>query len=320
MDVKLIITLCNVPKVGRKTIQNILNLAGADRVNTLEELAQFLDSEEKRISRFKSPIFSTLEVAHDKALSILKKSNEAGIKAIGFFDSLFPECLKHINDHPVILYTKGDVRLLNEKYKVAIIGTRKPTSFGSRSAVKIATRFAKNNFIVVSGLAVGCDTHGHVGCLNANGRTIAVLAHGLDTVFPDENNELAKTILSKKGCLVSEYPIGTRCQRYTFVDRDRLQSGLSDAVIVIETDIIGGTMHTVRFCIEQEKILACINHPAEHLSQSSTYGNQKLISDGIAKPLNDEKDIEALMEEISITIKNSKKILHHPVSKQLPLF
>ncbi len=103
MNSKLIITLGNLPKVGRKTVQNILNLAGPDRVSSFKELAQFLNSEENKIQNFKSPAISVLENAHDKASYIIEKSKEAGIKETGFFDPLFPDCLKNIKDYPVIL-------------------------------------------------------------------------------------------------------------------------------------------------------------------------------------------------------------------------
>lgn len=118
---------------------------------------------------------------------------------------------------------------------------------------------------VVSGLAIGCDTAAHSGCLSVHGETIAVLAHGLDRVYPAVNRELVGEILDTGGCLLSEYPPKTRPFPANFVERDELQAGLSDGVIVVETGVKGGTMHTVRFSQEQRKPLACVKHPQNSL-------------------------------------------------------
>ena len=130
-------------------------------------------------------------------------------------------------------------------------------------------------------------TYAHEGCLEAQGIGVAVLAHGLDMVYPAANRGLAERLLDRGGCLASEYPVGTTPVRSAFAERDRIQSGLSDGVLVIETDVRGGTMHTVRFARDQGRALACIEHPQRYRSEDETRGNRKLIEEGSARPIPD---------------------------------
>jgi DNA processing protein len=131
--------------------------------------------------------------------------------------------------------------------------------------------------VVVSGLALGCDTQGHRGCLEESGTAVAVLAHGLDEVHPNANRPLAEEIVAKGGCLVSEYPIGTEPKPNQFITRDRIQSGLSDAVVVIETGVNGGSMHTVRFAKRQRRLVMCIVPTHDPGAEEQTSGNRLLL-------------------------------------------
>ncbi|MBA9070194.1 DNA processing protein [Methylobacterium sp. RAS18] len=216
------------------------------------------------------------------ARTMLADSADAGIKVLGFHDEEYPVRLRDTPDPPAILYVKGNVSPLHAPRAVAVIGTREPTEYGGKVARKLALRVAEAGYAVVSGLAHGCDTLGHEGCLDAGGVGIAVMAHGLDKVYPAANRGLAQRLVENGGCLVSEYPVGVTPMRNAFAERDRIQSGLSDAVLVIETDVKGGTMHTVRFAREQRRPLACIDHPQKWLEEDKTRGNQKMIKDGWA--------------------------------------
>ncbi|MCH8275856.1 MAG: DNA-processing protein DprA, partial [Armatimonadetes bacterium] len=158
---------------------------------------------------------------------------------------------------------------------------------------------AEAGFAIVSGLAHGCDTYGHEGCLEGHGVAVGVLAHGLDRVYPAANRDLAERLLESGGCLVSEYPVGVRPMRAAFAERDRIQSGLSDGVLVIETDVKGGTMHTVRFSRDQGRPLACIDHPEKWLGEEKTMGNQKLIKDGWATPIPDGDALARFLDYIT---------------------
>jgi DNA processing protein len=127
------------------------------------------------------------------------------------------------------------------------------------------------------------------------------MAHGLDKVYPAANRDLAARLLDCGGCLVSEYPLGTTPIRTAFAERDRIQSGLADGVLVIETDVKGGTMHTVRFSRDQHRPLACVAHPENWLIEEKTRGNQKLIRDGWAVSVPDAPALLAFLHQISVS-------------------
>lgn len=223
---------------------------------------------------------------------------EMGIRPVGFFDDAYPARLRAIPDPPAVLFVKGNSAGLHAPKALAVVGTREPTAFGATVARRSAASASAAGFVIVSGLAHGCDTFGHEGCLEADGTGVVVLAQGLDRVYPAANRQLADRLLDGGGCLVSEYPVGTAPVRAAFVERDRIQSGLSDAVLVIETDVRGGTMHTVRFCLEQGRALACIDHPPSWRAEEKTQGNQKLIAERVAVPIADGEALRGFLESI----------------------
>jgi DNA processing protein len=228
-----------------------------------------------------------LVAAWAKSETQLQESLDAGVEAFSFHDDGYPVRLRDIPDPPAVLFVKGDAKGLHASRSLAVVGTREPTSYGAKVARKSAASAVEAGFVIVSGLAHGCDTHGHEGCLDANGIGVVVMAHGLDRVYPAANRDLAVRLLEHGGCLVSEYPLGAAPMRTAFAERDRIQSGLSDGVLVIETDIKGGTMHTVRFSREQRRGLACIDHPEKLRGEDKTKGNQQLIADKWAAPIPD---------------------------------
>lgn len=242
---------------------------------------------------------SELMSAWAKSEEQLEQGSAAGIQTFSFHDDEYPERLRRISDPPAVLFVKGDVNSLHAAKSIAVVGTREPTPYGAKVARKSARTATEAGFVIVSGLALGCDTYAHEGCLEGHGIGIAVLAHGLDRVYPASNRDLAERLLESGGCLVSEYPIEMRPARAAFAERDRIQSGLSDGVLVIETDVKGGTMHTVRFSREQRRPLACIDHPESWLGEEKTKGNQKLIEDGWATPIPDGNTLERFLDQIS---------------------
>ncbi|BAY14188.1 DNA-processing protein DprA [Calothrix sp. NIES-2098] len=289
LDTLNILTLNLVPGVGKSTLQRILNNLSFKPSN-LKELYEVA-------STYINLTNSQLESAFNRAEQLLEEHDKAGIKVIGIDDPEFPQQLRTITNPPSVLYVKGDINCLKPECSVAVIGTRQPTDYGKRTAIRIAQRFAEQGLIVVGGLAQGCDTAGHQGCLDGKGCTVAVLAHGLDRIYPSENRELAQRIIEYGGCLVSEYPIGNKLFKNQFVERDRIQSGLSSAVVIIETDIKGGTMHTAKFCLEQGRVLACINYEPKHRSDKSR-GNEKLIAEGKAFSLKNADDFKSFLSNV----------------------
>jgi DNA processing protein len=269
-----------------------LNVSGEDLIGILEEA-------KATNSRIEVPSPEQMQTYLNMAENVLEQSEKHDIKVLNPSASNYPKRYKGMPDEPLLIYAKGNVEALNHDKTVAIIGTREPTEFGIRAGERLSSIFTKEGFVVVSGLAVGCDTVAHVGCLKENGQTVAVLAGGLDKIYPKENRQLADDILQSNGCLISEYPIGTPARSNFFVERDRLQSGLSQAVIVIETDIKGGTMHTVGFSQKQHRYLACLSgHPERFNDSPKTQGNKMLIREGKAKSLGSPDEIKAFMHLI----------------------
>lgn len=220
-------------------------------------------------------------------LEQLNRNRESGIRVLSFHDEGYPKRLRGIPDPPALLFVKGETGGLYSTESLAVIGTRKPTRHGEKAARGSARAAVEKEFVIVSGLARGCDTHAHEGCLEAGGVGVAVLAHGPDRVYPAANRDLANRLVEQGGCLVSEYPAGSKPARSAFVERDRVQSGLSDAVLVIETGVRGGAMHTVRFARDQKRPIACIDYANRPSPPDKAGGNRKLIENGDASPIPD---------------------------------
>ena len=200
------------------------------------------------------------------------------------------------------LYYKGNLNNFKNN-NVAIIGSRKPSAIGKRLAFKSSQLLSKNSFNIISGLALGCDTEGHKGALSENGKTLAVLPGSIDEIYPSSNSDLAEEILKKDGCLISEYLPGTKIINSNFIQRDRLQSAFSEFIVIIETKIDGGTMHTYNYAKEQKKIVLVFNFK-ENLSMLPT-GNEHLINVEEVFSFNNEED---LLNHLKSQIKNNQHI------------
>jgi DNA processing protein len=286
-----LIALMKLPRVGRRGALRIVNARPEE-----PDAKRYRDSILARAATKLSE--RELAEAWKRAEEELEKGAAVGIRAYSIHDPDYPARLSEIPDPPAVLFVKGDARALYRPKTVAVVGTREPTHCGETVARRSGRTAVEAGFVVISGLAHGCDTFAHEGCLDAGGMGVAVMAHGLDKVYPAANRDLAARLLDKGGCLVSEYPVGIAPARTAFAERDRIQSGLSDGVFVIETDIKGGTMHTVRFSREQRRPLACVSHPQKWLSEEKTRGNQKMIADGWAIPIPNGPALLAFLERI----------------------
>jgi len=266
IDPVYILTLLKIPKFGRKTVATILNSIEFKPQN-LPELRECIFDVSQKIKRINTPEMTIIESANQKALDIIDMSYSEGVEIIPLGSDKYPKRLLNIEDLPVILFAKGNTKILNIDKNIAIIGTREPTDFGQKCGEAISKQFVESNFVVTSGLAKGCDEAAHRGCVNALGKTIAILGHGLHMIYPAANKDLAEQIIETGGCLLSEYEFGVNPRPNFFIERDRLQSGMALGLFVIETGIKGGTMHAVNSCIAEKKPLACLNHPEKYLSQ-----------------------------------------------------
>lgn len=184
------------------------------------------------------------------APDFLEQHTRQNIKIVTFLDEDYPVNLKGLEGAPVVLFVKGTIKPGDAK-SVAIVGSRNMSAYGKESAQNISSYLANAGITIVSGLARGIDTVAHKVALNAGGRTIAVLGSGLDRVYPWENSGLAQNIVEKGGALVSEYPVGHQTLPFNFAARNRIISGLSKAVIVIEGAAKSGTLLTASAAAEQ---------------------------------------------------------------------
>lgn len=244
LSTEMILTLLQLKRIGNKTILKLTQQIQTP-ISSLEQLYRFWRTLKGK--DFESKTKEDLDDANRIAKRIIFQCEQEGIGIISFFEDSYPEILKSCKDEegkldpPLILYYRGNIKVLR-KHGIAIIGTREPTANGVLAGKHFSSEFAKRGYNIVSGLAIGCDTTGHQGALAVGGATTAFLANGLDwaSIYPKENLNLAKDIVTKGGLLLSEYPIGQTCGKYSLVARDRLQAGLSYATIVIQTGERGG--------------------------------------------------------------------------------
>jgi len=307
--------LSQIRGIGRKSVIRI-----ATRFPDAEALINAPKQEiEKNLDKKLSKILlSSLQnewpMIWDRANRTIARHLDAGITPIPITESGYPPLLKLIPDPPTILYVKGVVSSINNTDAVAIVGTREPTELGRQVAYKIAKRFAKYGFVIVSGLAKGIDTSAHRGALDAGGLTVAVLGTALDKIYPAENKPLADEISENSGALVSELELGKGSNKRAFVERDRLQSGLSLGVIPVQTGVRGGTMHTARFAGEQGRLLFCPKPPDNERYAAKYTGVLQIISSGRAKEFNadDYKEVIGEMKKHKVRLLS---IVDHEIGK-----
>lgn len=203
-----------------------------------------------------------------------ERMGKAGVDFIATRDAGYPKMLREIHDPPIGLYRKG--RHAFEQPCIAIVGSRRTTLYGQAIAKKFAAELARLGFCVVSGLARGIDTAAHEGALSVGGKTAAVLGNGIDIVYPAENVDLYRRI-AESGAILSEFPFGRRADKQSFAMRNRIVAGMSDAVVVVESDVSGGAMITARFAGEQGRQLFAV---PGRIDQPTSAGCHQLIRDG----------------------------------------
>lgn len=227
----------------------------------------------------------------------LSRMSERGVKLLSLYDVLYPDQLKEVYDPPAILYVKGDLDLLNmDKSKmIGVVGTRKPTPYGRKMTKQLVEDLISGDMVVVSGMAKGIDEIAHNTCLVFSGRTIAVLGSGCDVVYPKSNAYIYEGILSGGGLIVSEFPPGTQPLRHHFPRRNRIISGMSEAVLVVEAGVKSGSLITAKYAMEQGRTVMAV--PGNVTSPLSR-GTLKIIKEG-ATPVGTAKEI---LDELDLTI------------------
>jgi DNA processing protein len=301
-DIGYWIALSLLPDIGPVRSKKLLSSFGTPKdifnsnIDDLIALEGIGINRAKAIKRFSS--WADVE----KQMEFMQKS---AITAVGFNDPSYPEMLREVEDAPIILYIKGNI-LPQDRYAIAIVGSRKPTHYGASVAENISEELASMGFTVVSGMARGIDSLSHSGALRAGCRTIAVLGSGLDIPYPYENKALMERI-SSSGCVISEFPPGTRPEKEHFPRRNRLISGLSLGVLVIEATSDSGSLITARYALEQGRevfaVPGSINSPASE-------GTNELIRKGAVLTRKPDDIIEELAPVLKgfIKLKDKAKI------------
>jgi DNA processing protein len=215
----------------------------------------------------------------------LRKAEQIGARVLCFPDEAYPESLRQIHNPPMVLYIKG-VDIPQDALLFAMVGSRNPTDYGLRSAERLAAGLSARGAWVVSGLARGIDAAAHWGAVLGGGSTVAVLGTGIDCIYPSENEDLSRRI-TEKGCLVSEFPLGTHPEPRNFPIRNRIISGLSKGVVVVEAARKSGSLITASAALEQGRDVFAV--PGS-ISSFASVGTHQLIKQG-AKLVEHAEDV-----------------------------
>lgn len=213
-----------------------------------------------------------LEAAEEE----LMRAATAGAAIVTYDDEAYPAALRNIYDPPIVLYVRGAVEALSAP-GVAVVGTRHPTPYGIGMAQRLACDLASRGLIIFSGMARGVDTCAHKGALEGKGRTVAVWGTGVDVCYPKENRKLADQVLAGEGAIVSEFPIGTFAAPQNFPIRNRIISGLSIGVLVVEAGEYSGTRITARNALEQSRDVYAV---PGNVTNRQSWGPNTLIKQG----------------------------------------
>lgn len=306
--IKLIelLLLQNLKGFGKVKVNKYLEIVkGTDNIDLLFDI---LLNEEKIHEEY---LLSAHSIANQIYNELLSQSD---IKVVTVFDSEYPQGFFSLDSKkPVILYAKGDVSILNNP-GVSVVGTRKPSPWTQKFGKNISKQIGfMSGRMIVSGLALGCDRFGHEGALLANVPTVAILPSGVNIITPSSHKKLAKDILEKGGCLLSEYSPNAKAFRTTYVERDSLIAAMTDITYVIECAEKSGTMHTVDAAYKMSRKLACYypdqNAMMKGARESDYLGNKKMIDKMGAKVIARQDDLKDFFKEIDNHKKNEGEVL-----------
>jgi DNA processing protein len=275
------------PTRGRKLVERFGNIQDIFHASLTELEAENLRAQSaQHIALGKS-----LELAHDE----VAKAVAAGVQILCRDDAGWPARLSEIYDPPLVLFIRGNAEAVSRP-GIAIVGTRHPTPYGMGMAERLSCDLAARGLVIFSGMARGVDTFGHKGAIKAKGKTVAVFGTGVDVIYPRENKKIAEGILESNGALISEFPLGTFAAPQNFPIRNRIISGLSLGVLVVEAGEYSGTRITARCALEQSREIFAV--PGNVISRNS-WGPNTLIKQG-AKLTATWEDV---WEELPATVK-----------------
>lgn len=225
---------------------------------------------------------------------------------IDYKDDRYPKRLLEIKDFPKELYIVGNIELLKVKHTIGIVGSRKCSEYGRKVAFEFAKEISKNEICVVSGMAIGIDGQAHNGAIEELGKTIAVLGGGFNHIYPKENEWIFHKILGNCGCVISEYAPNVEVDKKNFPKRNRIISGLSDSILVVEAQYRSGSSITVKYAKEEGKTIYAI---PSNIYNSAGIGSNMMIQQGAKIAINVHEIIEEIKKDIKIcNEKNEDKI------------
>jgi DNA processing protein len=236
----------------------------------------------------------SMELANDETA----KAAAAGIHVVAFDDPAYPARLRQIYDPPLVLYVRGNVAALAAP-GLAVVGTRHPTPYGMGMAERLSCDLATRGVVIFSGLARGVDTSAHRGAIAGKGKTVAVFGTGVDTVYPKENTRLADQILSSAGALISEFPLATFPAPQNFPIRNRIISGISYGVLVVEAAEYSGTRITARCALEQNREVFAV---PGNVTNKNSWGPNTLIKQGAKLGATWEDVWEELPQDVRLAL------------------
>ncbi len=270
--------LAKVPKLGPSKIKKLFEL-----VSDIDKIFSMNDNDLLRTRIFNEEMLSEFhklkDAAEENFIKAITECHENSIQIMPIIDQRYPSFLKNVSYPPLTLFLKGDINLLYLR-KVAIVGSRKADENSKKWAYDISQDFIKKDYVVVSGGAIGIDYSAHRGALDANGKTICVLGSGFFKMFPEEHLDLFKTI-EKKGLLISEHLPNFPGSAIALVQRNRITSGISDALIMVASGEKGGAMVQTKIAFEQRIPIFC---PMLSLNLKP--------NEGISQVINEWKGIE----------------------------
>jgi DNA processing protein len=270
-DRDLLVGLNLIPQLTPKRVQALLK-----RFDSFPAIWEA--SAERLSSLFGSAVIGRAIAAGRREKAIeqeLSKAEELGVRIVTLVDPEYPSLLREIDDPPLVLYVFGQVEI-DASRAIAVVGTRRSTRYGTLVGTRLASQLAMRGITIVSGLAAGTDSAAHQGALDVGGRTVAVMGCGVDRVYPKRNQELFDRIVTH-GTVLSEYPFGTRPAKWTFPQRNRVISGLSRGVVVVQAPERSGALITARLALEQGREVFAVPGNVTNLTSA---GTNRLIKDG----------------------------------------
>lgn len=300
MKVNFTLGFSLAPGVGPKGFQKLLAILGTEKA-AWEAIGE--DFQKAGIGNAAFEKFEKFRKSFNHSV-YYEKMAMSKIEFLGFNEDGYPESLKKISDPPIGLFVKGNLKLLDDKNKIAVVGARKITSYGEQVTESLVRDLSNNLFVIVSGMALGIDAIAHKTAIDAGGQTIAVLGCGVDCPFPLENERLYSEIIDSGGLIVSEYPLGAPPNKGTFPARNRIIAGLSKAVLVTEAAEDSGSLITANLAIEQGKTVFAVPGP---ITSKTSAGTLELIKQG-AIPTSSIEDIQKKLN-IKSTGKAKKELV-----------